>query len=90
MKHGPDPSNETLVFASEEFDRLIHPSVDLHGELNFHLVGKLLEEVDKVLLLLTVVVSYCPHALVIELQIDGVLILYGIKGREFFLELGFA
>ena len=54
--------------------------MDLHGEFNFHLVGKLLEEVDEVLLLLAVVVSYRPHALVIELQVDGVFILYGIKG----------
>jgi hypothetical protein len=54
--------------------------VDLHGEFDFHLERKLLEEVDKVLLLLAVVVSYCPHALVIEFQIDRVLILNGIKG----------
>ena len=54
--------------------------MDLHGEFHFHLVGQLLEEVDEVLLLLAVIVSDCPHALVIELKIDGVLILNGIKG----------
>lgn len=80
MQHGPDPGNEALIFTSEEFDGLIHPSVDLHGEFHFHLVGQLLEKVYEVFLLLAVVVSYCPHALVIELQIDGVLILNGIKG----------
>ena len=80
MQHGPDPGNEALIFTSEEFNGLIHPSVDLHGEFHFHLVGQLLKEVDKILLLLAVVVSYSPNALVVELQIDGVLILNGIKG----------
>ena len=80
MQHWPDPGNEALIFTSEEFDGLVHPSVDLHGEFHFHLVGQLLEEVDEVLLLLAVVVSDCPHALVIEFQIDGVLVLNSIKG----------
>ena len=55
--HGPDPCDEALLLVLEELDILVESLVDLHRKLQLYFLRQLVQEDDKILRFLAVVVS---------------------------------
>jgi hypothetical protein len=62
-----DPSYKALLLAFEELDSVIHLFMYLHRHFNFYLMRQLVEELNKVLLLLTVIIVHSLYTLIVQL-----------------------